>query len=327
MTEPFMKRHHGLMFWLTGLTAAFLAATVGYAQQRDNAQGVGVLHVQRSVHMLVVNGVNIAVQVGDDGVLLVDAGVEATAPQVIAAIRTLSNKPIHTIIDTHVHPDHTGGNEALVKLRGTGATQAVRVLAHDAVLRRMLAASSASSTPVTGFRLNAVITLPINNTYDTSTRDFYLNGESIVIHHAPAAHTDGDSLVHFRGSDVLAVGDVFSPDRYPFIDLANGGSVQGLIAALNHILELTVPARFQEGGTYVIPGHGRLSDEADVVEYRDMVTIIRDRVQDLIAKGLRWDQVKAARPSRDYDPEFAADAGPSTPDSFVEAVYRSLGGT
>jgi cyclase len=145
----------------------------------------------------------------------------------------------------------------------------------------------------------------------------------VMIHHAPAAHTDGDSLVHFRTSDVIAVGDVFNPDRYPVIDLATGGSVQGLIAALNRILEITVPARFQEGGTYVIPGHGRLSDEADVVEYRDMVTIIRDRVQNLIAKGLTWEQVKATRPSRDYDTEYDA-AGGATPEAFVEAIYRSL---
>jgi len=144
-----------------------------------------------------------------------------------------------------------------------------------------------------------------------------------VIYHAPRAHTDGDSLVHFRTSDVIAVGDVFSPDRYPVIDLATGGSVQGLIAALNHILEITVPAKFQEGGTYVIPGHGRLCDEADVVEYRDMVTIIRDRVQDLIGKGLTWEQVKAARPSRDYDSEYDGEGG-SSPDAFVEAIFRSL---
>jgi glyoxylase-like metal-dependent hydrolase (beta-lactamase superfamily II) len=271
--------------------------------------------------MLVVNGMNIAVQVGDDGVLLVDAATAAVAPQVIAAIRTLSPKPIHTIIDTHVHADHTGGNESLVKQRGTGAAQPVRVIAHQTVQERMIAAPPAGSTG--GFRLNAAITLPINNTYDTPTKDFFLNGEPVVIYHAPAAHTDGDSLVHFRSSDVIAVGDVFSPDRYPIIDRATGGSVQGLIAALNHILEITVPARFQEGGTYVIPGHGRLSDEADVVEYRDMVTIIRDRVQDLIGKGLTWEQVKAARPSRDYDTEYDAPGGAS-PDAFVEAIYKSL---
>ena len=299
-----------------------IAASLQAAQQNAATPAVGMLHVQRSVHMLVVNGMNIAVQIGDDGVLLVDAATAAVAPQVVTAIRTLSTKPIHTIINTHVHADHTGGNEALVKQRGTGAPQPVRVMAHQSVQERMrMVATAPASTG--GFRLNAVITLPINNTYDTPTKDFFLNGEPVVIYHAPKAHTDGDSLVHFRTSDVIAVGDVFSPDRYPVIDLATGGSVQGLIAALNHILEITVPARFQEGGTYVIPGHGRLSDEADVVEYRDMVTIIRDRVQDLIGKGLTWEQVKAARPSRDYDPEFGGDGG-SSPDAFIEAIYRSL---
>jgi len=306
---------------------AFLAIALAitatlHAGQNTASPAVGMLHVQRSVHMLVVNGMNIAVQVGDDGVLLVDAGTAAVAPQVIAAIRTLSNKPIHTIINTHVHADHTGGNESLVKQRGTGAAQPVRVMAHQSVQERMIAAAP-SGGAAGGFRLNAVITLPINNTYDTPTKDFFLNGEPVVIYHAPKAHTDGDSLVHFRTSDVLAVGDVFSPDRYPVIDLATGGSVQGLIAALNHILDITVPARFQEGGTYVIPGHGRLSDEADVVEYRDMVTIIRDRVQDLIGKGLTWEQVKAARPSRDYDSEYGGEGG-STPDAFVEAIFRGV---
>jgi glyoxylase-like metal-dependent hydrolase (beta-lactamase superfamily II) len=305
------------------VTALFLGTTLTVVQARQGEgakPATGLLHVQRSIHMLVVNDTNIAVQTGDDGVLLVDAATAAATPQVIAAIRTLSPKPIHTIIDTHVHADHTGGNESLVKQRGAGAAQAVRVMAHQTVLNRLVAAAPAGGA-AGGFRLNAAITLPINNTYDTPAKDFYLNGESVVIYHAPAAHTDGDSLVHFRGSDVVAVGDVFNPDRYPVIDRGNGGSVQGLIAALNRVLEITVPAKFQEGGTYVIPGHGRLSDEADVVEYRDMVTIIRDRVQDLINKALTWEQVKAARPSRDYDTEY--DGGPA-PDAFVEAIYRSL---
>jgi glyoxylase-like metal-dependent hydrolase (beta-lactamase superfamily II) len=315
-------RHHALAAFIAAAILIAIAASLHASQQNAAPSPVGLLHVQRSVHMLVVNGMNIAVQVGDDGVLLVDAATAAVAPQVIAAIRTLSTKPIHTIINTHVHPDHTGGNEALVKQRGTGAAQPVRVMAHQSVQERMIAAApSGGSTG--GFRLNAAITLPINNTYDTAAKDFFLNGEAVMIHHAPKAHTDGDSLVHFRTSDVIAVGDVFSPDRYPVIDLATGGSVQGIIAALNHILEITVPARFQEGGTYVIPGHGRLSDEADVVEYRDMVTIVRDRVQDLIQKGLTFEQVKAARPSRDYDSEYGGDGG-SSPDAFVEATFRSL---
>jgi glyoxylase-like metal-dependent hydrolase (beta-lactamase superfamily II) len=317
-----MGRLHAQVLTASVVTAACLAIATGAAQQSGATQGVGLLRVQGNIHMLVVGGTNIAVQVGGDGVLLVDAATEAVAPQVIAAVRTLSDRPIHTIVNSHVHADHTGGNDALVKMRGTGAPQPVRVIAQDNVLRRL----QAGGAPGAGFRLNAVITVPINSTYDTPTRDFYLNGESIIVYHTPNAHTDGDSIVHFRGSDVLAVGDLYTPDRYPFIDIANGGSVQGLIAALNKVLELTVPARFQEGGTYVIPGHGRLSDEADIVEYRDMVTIIRDRVQDLISRKRTWDQVKAARLSRDYDPEYRSPTGPSSPDQFVEAIYRSLGG-
>ena len=316
MNEPNLVRRARTAFAL--LAIALVITSTLHARQNAAPPAVGLLHVQRSVHMLVVSGMNIAVQVGDDGVLLVDAATAAVATQVIAAIRTLSDKPIHTIVNTHVHADHTGGNESLVKQRGTGAPQPVRVMAHQSVQERMIAAA-----PAGGFRLNAVITLPINSTYDTPTKDFFLNDEPVVIYHAPRAHTDGDSLVHFRTSDVIAVGDVFSPDRYPVIDLATGGSVQGLIAVLNHILEITVPAKFQEGGTYVIPGHGRLCDEADVVEYRDMVTIIRDRVQDLIGKGLTWEQVKAARPSRDYDSEYDGEGG-SSPDAFVEAIFRSL---
>ena len=125
-----------------------------------------------------------------------------------------------------------------------------------------------------------------------------------MVYHMPAAHTDGDSVVFFRRSDVISAGDIFTPNNYPFLDLARGGSVQGEIDALNHIIELTVPAKYQEGGTYVIPGHGRLCEEADVVEYRDMVTIIRDRIQDLIRKGKTLDQVKAAKPTLDYDTQY-----------------------
>jgi cyclase len=317
MKQRHKPRRHVRTATLASVTAIAIASVV--SAQQPGTPGSGVLHVQGGIHMLVVNGINASVQIGDDGVLLVDTGDSAIAPQIIAAVRSLSSKPIHTIVNTHVHPDHVGGNESIVKQRGTGAAQPVRVIAHQSVLNRMLATAPAGGAG--GFRINAAITLPINNTYDTPSKDFYLNGESIVMHHMSAAHTDGDSLVHFRRSDVLAVGDVFTPEGYPFIDRSTGGSVQGLIAALNRILEITVPARFQEGGTYVIPGHGRLSDEADVVEYRDMVTIIRDRIQDLITKGLTGDQVKAARPSRDYDTEYD---GGRPPDEFVEAVYRSL---
>ena len=304
------------------LTVSVAALTIAQAWQAPSnldAVNVRALPVQRSVSMLVGAGSNIAVQTGADGVLLVDTQYEGLAPKVAAAVRTLSNRPLHTIINSHVDADHTGGTGALVKLLG-GGPQPVRVMAHDNVLIRMQAEGSK-----TALSLNPLIVLPVTSTYFTPSRDFFLNGEAVVLYHAPAAHTDGDTLVYFRGSDVLSTGDVFTPDLYPVIDIRRGGTVNGEIAALNHILEIAVPARYQEGGTYVIPGHGRLSDEADVVEYRDMVTIIRDRVQDLIRKGMTLEQVKAARPSRDYDTEYGSNTGPWTTEMFVEAVYRSLG--
>jgi cyclase len=288
------------------------AAALPFAQA-PAVSPVNVVKAQKNVYMLHTATSNLAVQVGDDGLLLVDTGDGPLSSAVIAAIRTLSTKPVHTIVNTHLHPDHTGGNVPFSKLRGV---QAVRVMAHESTFNRMMdeAAAANSNVPQSA--------LPMN-TYFTPNRDFFLNGEAVVLHHAPAAHTDGDTIVHFRSSDVVAVGDLFTPGGYPLIDMRNGGTVDGLLAGLNKILEITVPARYQEGGTYVIPGHGRLSDEADVVEFRDMVTIVRDRVQDLMKKKQTLAQIKAARPSRDYDGDY--DAGRPA-DEFVESIYRSLGG-
>jgi glyoxylase-like metal-dependent hydrolase (beta-lactamase superfamily II) len=152
----------------------------------------------------------------------------------------------------------------------------------------------------------------------------HFNGEAVLVYHEPNAHTDGDSVVMFRGSDVISAGDIFTPGAYPFIDLDRGGTVQGEIAALNHILDLAVPARTQEGGTYIVPGHGRICDEADLVEFRDMIVIVRDRIRDLIGKGMTLEQVKAARPSRDYDTEYVTSNSFVSADRFVESVYASL---
>ena len=135
--------------------------------------------------------------------------------------------------------------------------------------------------------------------------DFY-NSEPIILYHQPAAHTDSDTVVLFRRSDVISTGAVFTPDRYPTIDVARGGSVQGLVSALGTILQLAVPAAFEDGGTQIVPGRGRISEETDVAEFRDMVVIVKDRVQDLVKKGNTLDQIKAARPSRDYDAEYGA---------------------
>jgi glyoxylase-like metal-dependent hydrolase (beta-lactamase superfamily II) len=224
------------------------------------------------------------------------------------------------VINTHVHADHVSGNEALGKVGqwfgdnapgNFGLPQSgARVIAHERVLARMSAPTGAPSPmPFAAWP---------TETFFGADKEVFFNGEAIQLLHRPAAHTDGDVIVFFRRSDVVTAGDVFVTTEYPQIDEERGGSVNGLIAALNHILDLTIPKDKQEGGTYVIPGHGRLADEADVVEYRDMVTIVRDRVQDLVKKGRTLAEVRAARPTLDYDGRYGS------PDQFVDVIYREM---
>jgi len=297
------------------------------ASARPSAE-VHVLPVQGSIYMLVGAGGNITVQVGTDGVLLVDAGTAAMTDKVLAAIRTLSDKPIRYLINTHVHADHTGGNEAIAHAGSTiaggnvvgdiggSATNQATVIAFQSVLERMSAPASAKeSVPETAWP---------TETYTTPERKLFFNDEGIEMLHVPAAHTDGDTLVFFRRSDVISAGDLFVTTGYPLIDLRRGGNIQGIIAGLNRIIELAIPADEQEGGTLVIPGHGRLCDVADVVFYQEMVTIIRDRIQAMIDKGMSLEQVEAARPTRDYDGRYGSSTGFWTTAMFVEAVYRSL---
>jgi glyoxylase-like metal-dependent hydrolase (beta-lactamase superfamily II) len=288
-----------------------------------------VLQVQGSVYMLVGAGGNITIQEGRNGILLVDAGLAPMADRVFDEIRKIApTQPLRYIVDTHVHSDHVGGNEALSKKGSTiaggnvvgdigrSAAQGATVVAHEEVLNRMSAAPAANQPAI------PFAALP-TDTYIGNEKDMFFNGEAVQLLHQPAAHTDGDTIAFFRRSDVVSTGDIFTPERYPVIDVQRGGNVQGVIAGLNLILDLTIPEEKQEGGTMVIPGHGRLCDEADVVEYRDMLTIVRDRVQDMIAKGMTLDQVKAAKPTEDYDPLYGNDPG-WTPAKFVEAVYKSL---
>jgi glyoxylase-like metal-dependent hydrolase (beta-lactamase superfamily II) len=289
----------------------FVAASLVQAQTGADTD-VKVIHVQGNVHMLVGPNGNTAIQAGPDGILLVDTQLEAQAPKVLAEARKLSTKPLAWIVNTSADPEHSAGNAALTKLGTGGAGQRTRVIAHENVLGAMTAAKPPIPQAVWP-----------NDEYATPFKDISFNGEAVVIYHVPAAHTDGDSLVHFRRSDVLATGDLFTPGRYPVIDLERGGSVQGLIDALNRILQITVPLKYQEGGTYVIPGHGRVCDEADVVEFRDMLTIIRDRVQDSLQRGMSLQQVKDSKPTRDYDTEYRTAPG-WTVDRFVEAIYKSL---
>ena len=284
-------------------------------------------HVQGNVWMVVAGPFNAAVSVGNDGVLVVDTMVEPLAGRFLAEVKKIAgDKPIRYVINTHFHADHTGGNAVVTKAGqsivagnfaaqvGQDAANQANVIAHENTQLRMM--SDLKPPP-------PFIAMP-TDTFFTESKDLYFNGEAVQILHQPAAHTDGDVIVHFRKSDVIAAGDVYINTTFPILQAGQGGSFQGVIDALNRIIDITVPAEKQEAGTYVIPGHGRLADEADVVEYRDMNTIIRDRFQDAIKKGMTLEQIKAARPLRDYEGRYGATSGFWTTDNFIEAVYRSL---
>jgi cyclase len=306
------------------LLLALAAASLAFAQ---NDSEVHVWPVQGNISMIVGAGGNITVQTGKDGVLVVDTGLANMSDKVLAAIKSISNGPIRYIINTHYHADHTGGNE---KIRLAGSTIAganvagdlkdagvgAAILAHINVLNRMSAPTGTQAPSPDG-------AWP-TSTFLSDQKKLYFNGEGIDILHQPAAHTDGDSIVFFRRSDVISTGDIFTTTNYPIIDLAGGGSIQGTIAALQKIVDMIVPLYGQEGGTMVVPGHGRLCDFGDVLNFREMTIIIRDRIQDMIKKGMTLEQVKAARPTQDYDPLYGSTTGFWTTDKFVEAVYKSL---
>jgi cyclase len=298
---------------------------------------VQALFVQGSgktrVYMLAGAGAgNITLQVGEEGVLLVDTGSARMAEKTVAAIKHLTQQltdlPIRWVINTHFHPDSTGGNEVISKagqalLEDTVSNvifgkrfdiMPATIVAQENVLKRMSAPTGQKApTPTAAWPLL---------TYIAAKQEMFFNGEPIEIISMPAAHTDGDSIVFFRHSDVLSAGGVFVETTFPVIDLKAGGTIKGTIDALNRIIDIAIPEDHQEGGTYVIPGEGHLSDEADVVVYRDMVTIIRDRIQDMVTRGLTLDQVKAARPAIDYEVRYATPSW--TADMFVEAVYKTL---
>ncbi len=286
-----------------------------------------VLPVQGNVYVLVGAGVNTTVQVGENSVTVVDTQLAPLSGKILAAIRKISNKPIRYVINTNSDSDHTGGNAEIAKagssiggsnvrgVLGVAATAGAAIIAHENVLMRLSAPTGAQAPAPSG-------AWPTDS-YATPKYELF-DGEAIQVIHEPAAHTDGDSIVFFRRSDVISAGDVFSTVTYPVIDRKRGGSISGTIAALNHIIDLTVPRDKQEGGTYVVPGHGRICDEADVVEYRDMVTIIRDRIADLIHDGKTLAQVKTARPTLDYDGRYGAPTASWTKEQFIEAVYADL---
>ena len=286
-------------------------------QPAANAE-VHALHVQGNVWMLVGGGGgNVTVQAGDDGVLLVDTSLASLSDAVMAEIKKISSKPVNYIINTHVHADHVGGNETFGKASTDFLAPAqVQILAHESVLNRMSAPTGRQAAFPAG-------SWP-TDTYFTKQKEVFFNSEAIILLHQPAAHTDGDTIVFFRRSDVVSTGDIFQTTTFPFIDTERGGTITGIIAALNNVLDITVPRDKQEGGTYVIPGHGRLCDEHDVLEYRDMLTIVRDRIQDGVKKGMTLAQVKATQPTLDYDARWGSNAGPQTTDQFLEKIFNEM---
>ncbi len=293
-----------------------IAAVQGGERDWGSSGDIQSLHVQGNVHLLVGAGGNIAVQIGEEGILVVDTGLAVHANAVLAAIQKLSDKPIRYIVNTHLHEDHTGGNEIIAKAGSTTQGNPTAIVAHENVLRRL-------SGPPAGQQALPTVAWPTSS-YVKQTKDFSFNDEPVMLFHDDEGHTDGDSIVLFRRSDVIMAGDVYSTVGYPRIDVANGGGLQGVLNGLNRLLDLAVPKHEQEGGTFVIPGHGRVSDEADVLEYRDMVTIVRDRVREMAGRGMTLAQVQAARPTLDYDRQFGADTGPWTTRLFVEAVFNDV---
>ncbi len=307
-----------------------------FVRAQQGGEDVESLQVRPNFYMISGAGGNIGVQIGSDGVVLVDTGTADAAGRVLAAIEKLTDQRIRYIINTGADQDHVGGNAKLSKagrsIFATGTdpiggefgkamtnNYAATILASENVLLRMSAPTGkASPYPNDAW--------PVE-TFAEKQKAIYLNHEAIEILRQPAAHSDSDSLVFFRASDVVAAGDIIDATRFPVIDLANGGGIQGEIDALNHVVELAIrpiPFIFSGGGTIVLPGRGRLYDKADAVEYRDMIVIVRDVIQDMLQRGMTLDQVKAAHPAEPYEPQYGAKSGPWTTDNFVEAVYKSL---
>ena len=340
-------------------TAVDAAKAIAEQSPRDGQ--VHLMPVQGNIYMLIADGTNIAVSMGADGVMLVNTGAASMSDKVLAAVNQLANmtvmppvpntcfgancpgawgwaspymnaiisspappRPIRYIVNTSAAPEHVGGNEKIASAgfypRGAAFGAAVEgvgrhasIFAHENVQNRLSSANVPAAAQPTDTFFDEFQKLPE-----------YFNGEAVILYGAPAANTDGDSLVYFRHSEVIAAGNLLSSISYPVIDLEKGGSIQGVIDGLNKILDLAVAEYRGQGGTWVIPGRGRLSDTADVASYRNMVTIIRDRVKDSMKKGMTLAQVKASRPTMDFDPRFGSTTGPWTTDMFVEAVYKSL---
>ncbi len=296
------------------------------AQRSPSTDELDVLRLRQNFYVVAGAGANVSVQFGEDGVVLVDAGLAADSSRLLAAIRRLTGEPIRYIIDTTADADNVGGNGNLAKAglalggqQNTIGESSAAILSRLEVLNRMSAPTGKTSEfPVESW--------PTTTFFDKQ-KAIYLNDEAIVVFPLPPAHTDADSLVFFRRSDVIAAGNVIDTRQFPVIDVDKGGSIQGEIESLNRLVEMAVPSVplvHRPGGTLIVPGHGRIMEQPDVVEYRDMVVVIRDVVRDLISKGLNLEQIQKAEPAKGYQIRYGRRPGSAVTRQFVESIYKSL---
>ena len=313
--------------WRATVAATCVLGVVGwcdFAQRVLTAQAgtdpgtIQAVHVQGNVWMLVTPDGNLALQVGEEGALLVDTGRTGTSDAVLAAIHQVTTRPLRFIVNTSARPNRIGNNAAfrmstvdVIDEQPSGLVP--EIIAREGVLLRM----NQEDYPVAGWPTDA---------YLEPDRSIRFNGEPIDIIYQPSAYSDGDSLVYFRRSDVIVSGEIYSTERFPLVDREHGGTVEGVLAGLNRIVDITVPyvvaGEFAEGGTLVIPGSGRLSDEDDVTEYRDMVHIVRDRIANLVSMQRTLEQVKAAQPLIDYEGRYSTPEW--TASMFADALYAEL---
>jgi glyoxylase-like metal-dependent hydrolase (beta-lactamase superfamily II) len=298
-------------------SASNAAATIGFGLASATVQ---VLRVRPDIYMLTVGGVNVTVETGPQGTVVVDTGPAASSEAVLETIRQIASTPINYVIDTNADGDLIGGNirvapagESLItSSKAAGAT----VIAREALVAEVLSQQDGSTA-----------ILP-NETFSRPQYNFYLNEQGIAVMWQPAAHSDVDLAVRFWRSDVVATGAVFDMTRFPVIDVAHGGSIAGEIDAINRLLNTQViapiPIVTNTGGTVVIPVRGPLADQADLVTYRDMLQDIRHRVEHLMAQHRSLDQIESSDPAAGYAARFGADTGDWTTHRFIAAVYQSL---
>ncbi len=307
-TRPSMRRSREWPArFLLRLVAVWLAALPGSVFARDfDSVEIRTLELGRGLYMLVGSGGNIGVCVGKDGIFLIDDQFAQLTPKIKHALAELSDEPIRFVLNTHWHSDHTGGNEIL---GGEGAL----IVAHDNVRRRM---STEQFMEAFGRRVPAspIAALPVVS-YDQSVT-FHLNGHEIHAFHVDPAHTDGDSIVHFKGAGVVHMGDTYFNGMYPFFDASSGGRFEGLIEATNGVLEWAPP------DARIIPGHGALSGRSELVAYRDMLVDVRGRVRRAVEQGQGLEEWVAAAPTADLDERWGG--GFMKPAQWSRLVFQSL---